>query len=132
LLDVAGPADARQFDGDGTAAHPPLYDREVLGAFPFQASDARFVIPVYVMTRNIAELYRPDAPASDTTRYDLPPETFQLTIGGIRGTRARVSAFDPLTDTSVPVKAVARSDDTLVVQLPVTDSPRLLSIDDGG
>jgi hypothetical protein len=132
LLDVASYSNAKQFEGDGTAAHPPLYDRDVLGVFPFQVSDTRFVIPVYVMTRNVANLYRPNAPQSDTTRYDLPPETFRLTIGGIHGSAATVSGYDPLTDQSVPVRVVSNSDGRLVVELPVTDSPRLLSVRDAG
>ena len=32
----------RQFDGDGTTAHPPLYDRDVLGFFPYQLDARRF------------------------------------------------------------------------------------------
>jgi len=47
-----------QFAGNGTSAFPTLYDRDVLAFLPFQASDTRFVVPVYVMTRNLAKVYR--------------------------------------------------------------------------
>jgi hypothetical protein len=122
---------ARQFSGDGTAAHPALSDRDALAFLPFQASDHRFVVPVYVMTHNMAKVYRPDAPTSDPTRYDLPAERYQLVIGGTNAAAAKVSATDPLTGRSVPVDVVDRtSSGWLVVEMPVTDSPRLLTIDD--
>jgi len=44
--------------------------------------------------------------------------------------RARVSATDPLTGRSSPARIISRSDDRLVVEVEVTDSPRLLLIDD--
>lgn len=130
LLAVEDPGDHRQFSGDGTAAHPPLYDRDVLAFLPFQVDPRRFVIPTYVMTRNVARLYRPDAPESDLTRYDLPDETFRLVIGGVDAPTATVTATDPLAGTSVPVSVLSRSAGRLTVELPLTDSPRLLTVED--
>src|SRR5689334_12653831 len=118
----------RQFAGDGTAAHPPLFDRDVLAFFPFQLSDDRFVIPVYVMTTSLGKNYKPSAPASDPTRFDMPAETFRLTIGGVDGRSADLSATDPLTGHSVPVDVTGRAPGSVTVSLPVTDSPRLLSL----
>lgn len=103
-----------QFEGNGTAAYPPLYNREVLAFFPFQVSQRRFVIPVYVMTRNVSE--------------DLPAEPYRLAIGAIDGEGAEVTASDPLTGETVPVTVISRGADQVVVELPVTDSPRLLTI----
>jgi hypothetical protein len=128
LLEVSDRHDHKQFEGDGTAAHPPLYDRDVLAFFPFQVRPGRYVVPVYVMTRNLAKLYRPGAPASDHSRYDLPPERFTLTIGGLRSTHVVARATDPLTGATVPVKVVSRRRERLVVELPVTDAPRLLTL----
>jgi hypothetical protein len=121
-----------QFQGDGTRAHPPLYDRDVLGFFPFQVSASRFVVPIYVMTRNVAQLYRPADSTEDPGRYDMPAERFRLTVGGLRARTARVSATDPLTGTAVPVRVSSRRGKRLVIDFPATDSPRLLTIDDGG
>ncbi len=118
-----------QFEGDGTAANPPLYNRDVLAFLPFQAGDDRFAIPVYVMTRNVAEAYRPGA---DPGRFDLPPEPYRLAIGGVDGQTAQASATDPLSGEPVPVEVVSRAGDKVVVEMPVTDSPRLLSIEDRG
>jgi thrombospondin type 3 repeat protein len=123
----------KQFEGDGTAAHPPLYDRDVVAFFPYQVNDRRFVIPVYVMTRNIAKLYWPDAPANDRTRYDLPEERFRLSISGLKtNARIAVRATDPLSGQSIATRIVSQAAATLVVELPLTDSPRLLTIDELG
>ncbi|MGK2937022.1 MAG: hypothetical protein ACSLFR_04345 [Solirubrobacteraceae bacterium] len=117
-----------QFTGDGSAAHPDLHDRDVLAFLPFQGADNRFVVPVYVMTRNLARVYDEDG---GLMRFDLPEERYQLTIGGTDAARVRAGAVDPLTGEEVPVDIVRRTDDGwLVVELPVTDSPRLLILDD--
>lgn len=117
-----------QFAGDGSAARPALHDRDVLAFLPFQASDTRFVIPIYVMTRNMAQVH---APGTTPNRLDLPAERFQLTIGGTNAATARVTATDPMTGQSVPADVVRRTDSGwLVVEMPVTDIPRLLTIDD--
>lgn len=121
-----------QFEGDGSADYPPLYNRDVFAFFPFQVTSTRFVIPIYVMTRNAAEVQRPELAASDPTRFDLPPEPYRLNIEGIDGTAATVSATDPLTGESVPVEVISGSEDNIVVAVSVTDSPRLLTIDDDG
>ena len=128
LFEIGDYAGNRQFEGDGTAAHPPLYNRDVLAFLPFQVTPKRFVIPVYVMTTNLAKVYKPTAPPADQTRFDLPAETYRLTIGGVAGKGASVSATDPLTGQAVPVKVISGSGGQLVVELPVTDSPRLLAI----
>jgi len=120
----------RQFDGDGTAAHPPLYDRDVLGFFPYQLDAHRFVIPVYVMTRDLGHVYDGGSNASDPRRLDLPAASFRLNIGAVNGIGARVGASDPLTGATVPVKVVGRSRRGLVVDIPATDSPRLLTIEE--
>jgi hypothetical protein len=126
LLSVSDPADHLQFAGDGTPAHPPLTDADVLGFFPFQSSNGRVVVALYVMTRDLLHAYRPGLPASNPERYDLPPETFRLTIAGVSGLGSSVSASDPLTGRSTPVRVVSRTADRLVVDVAVTDSPRLL------
>jgi hypothetical protein len=80
------------------------------------------------MTTNAAKLYKTGAPSTDPTRCDMPPETYGLTIGNIRGTSAKVSGYDPWTGANVAVKVISRSSERLVVELPVIDSPRLLTV----
>ncbi len=126
LASVGDYAGRTQWAGGG--GRPALFDRDVLAFLPFQASDHKFVIPVYVMTRNMAAVY---SDADGPERYDLPAERFQMTIGGTDAARAKVSALDPLTGESAPVSVVDRTaGGWLVVEMPVTDSPRLLTIDD--
>jgi hypothetical protein len=115
LVELDDYAGNMQFAGDGTADHPPLYNRDVFAFLPFQVSDRRFVIPVYVMTTNLA-------------RPDMAAEKYRLTIGGVRGSGAKVTATDPLTGASVAVTLVSTASDRIVVELPVTDSPRLLTV----
>jgi hypothetical protein len=131
LLAISDNHNHRQFNGDGSAAHPPLYDRDVVAFFPYQVTNRRYVVPVYVMTRNLAKLYKPDARLSDRNRFDLPPESFRLTIKIPGVSTLRASANDPLTGESVPVKIISRDAGRLTVELPLTDSPRLLTLDTG-
>jgi hypothetical protein len=131
LLSIAQDGDHAQFAGDGSAAHPPLYDRDVLAVFPFQSSPTRFVIPFYVMTRDLLTLYEPAAPASDIHRFDLPDETFQITLGNLPETAAAptVSAYDPLLNESTPAQLVSRSGGQATFEFEATDYPRLLSVE---
>lgn len=129
LLRISDRHNHRQFDGDGTAAHPPLYNRDVLGFFPFQLRPGEYVAAVYVMTRNMAKPYRG---GSDPGRYDLPPERYNLTIGGLRSSRVSASATDPMTGQTVPVKARRLGRGRVRVSMPVTDSPRMLRLVEGG
>jgi hypothetical protein len=81
-----------------------------------------------VMTTSLGRNYRPGAPSSDPRRFDMPAETFGLTIGGLDGRAANLSATDPLTGSTVPVDVTGRAPGSVTVSLPVTDSPRLLTI----
>jgi hypothetical protein len=116
-LTVASVSDSHnhlQFSGDGTAAHPPLYDREVLAILPFQVNAGRFVIPYYVMTRDVLQ--------------SLAPAAFTVRIDGLHGAGATVSAYDPIHDTTVPVEVITTSPDSLTVRLTATDYPYLLVV----
>jgi hypothetical protein len=127
LVDYSG---GIQFQGNGSPHFPDLYDRDVLAFLPFQDTNNSFTIAAYVMTRNVETNYEPGS--TSPTRFDLPAETYQMTISGISGATATATATDPLTGSSVPVQIVGRGLTDVVVQMPVTDSPRLLSISDAG
>jgi hypothetical protein len=131
LISVAQEGNHAQFSGDGTAAHPTLYDRDVLAVLPFQSSPTHFVIPVYVMTRDLLTLYEPGKPASDVTRFDLPDETFTIKLGNLpESTEApTVSAYDPLREASTPAQLISREGNTAELKISATDYPRMLSID---
>jgi len=105
-----------QFQGDGTPAHPFLYDRDVLAILPFQANSDRLVIAYYVMTNNLS--------------IPLTPETFTVTLQGLNASDADVSAYDPINDTTVPLTVNSASGGTLKVTLLATDYPYFLIIDE--
>jgi len=130
LLSIAQDGDHAQFAGNGTTAYPTLYDRDVLAVFPFQFSPTSFVIPVYVMTRNLVNLYQPNLPPNDMARYDLPAETFRIKLGNLPTIHRlpSVSAYDPLLNRSTPARLVTRKGGEAVFELLVTDYPRLLTI----
>jgi hypothetical protein len=127
LLRVSDRHNHRQFRGDGTRTHPPLYDRDVLAFFPFQLRRGRYVAAVYVMTRNLAKVQRRGA-LSNPRRYDLRPERFRLRIGGFRSSRVRATAKDPLTGATVRVRVRRLGRGRIELSMPVTDSPRMLQL----
>jgi hypothetical protein len=134
LVSIAQGGNHAQFTGDGSDPHPPLYDRDVLAVLPFQASPSRFVIPVYVMTRDMLTLYDPGAPAGDLSRFDLPDETFRITLANLPESSSppAVSAYDPLRDESTPARLVSREGETAVFELAATDYPRILNLEYSG
>ncbi len=132
LISITQEGNHAQFTGDGTAAHPSLYDREVLAVLPFQSSPTRFVIPIYVMTSDLLTDYMPGS--NGITRFDLPPENFRVTLGNLPATTTAptVSAYDPLSDRPTPARIIARAGETATLEIAATDYPRLLSIEYGG
>jgi hypothetical protein len=124
---IATTSNASQFTGNGTAAFPDLSNRDVLAFFPFQRTPTSFVVGVYVMTRDLTHWYT-SHPAAGHTPYDMPPEQFRLTISNVEGAGASVSYTDPLTGTRQPTTIVSRRVHQLTVELPITDSVRMLTI----
>lgn len=114
LDSISDTHDHYQFTGDGTMAHPNLFDRDVFTFLPFQVNSRRFVIPYYVMTRDI--------------RKDLAPEEFTIQISGIRGQKAAAFVYDLMNNENIPVKIITRSVDSLKLTLTATDYPYLLTI----
>jgi hypothetical protein len=116
LASISDTHDHHQFRGDGTARHPDLYDRDVFVFLPFQSNRNRFVIPYYVMTRNITK--------------NLPPEEFTINIRGIDGRRAAVASYDPIADRDVRVDVKLATVDGLTLMLEAVDYPFLLTIEE--
>jgi hypothetical protein len=114
VISVSDTHDRYQFKGNGTKAHPNLYDRDVFTFLPFQVNANKFVIPYYVMTRDIQK--------------DLTPENFTVEIRGISNL-ASVSVYDPINEKTVPVKVSQNtSSNTFNLELIATDYPYLLII----
>jgi hypothetical protein len=129
LRSIAQEGNHAQFAGDGSAAHPDLYDRELLAVFPFQSSPTRFVIPVYVMTPNLITVHSDSA-----NRFDLPNENFRITLGDLPATAGppTVGAYDPIRDEQTPARLVSRQGDRAVFEIAATNYPRLLTIEYAG
>ena len=81
------------------------------------------------MTSDLTHYYTPN-PARGYTPYDLPPESYQLTIGNVNAAAATASLTDPLTGQQQPATIVSRNGSQIVVELQATDSPRMLTIQD--
>jgi len=114
VVSISDTHDHYQFAGDGTTAHPNLYNRDVFAFLPFQVNARRFIIPYYVMTRDITK--------------DLPPEQFTVQIKGLKGDGASVTAYDPINNKEVPVVVKGKAQDSLSVNLTATDYPYLLTV----
>jgi hypothetical protein len=106
--------DRAQFAAVGT--QPPLYNREVLTVLPYQINAKKFAIGYYVMTRDV--------------RQTLAPEEYTIELGGLQAAGARISAYDPLTNTSVPMKLHTLEADKLVATVTATDYPRFLVVEE--
>jgi hypothetical protein len=131
LLSITQNGNHAQFTGDGTTQHPNLYDRDVLAVFPFQTSPTSYVIPIYVMTRDLLTLYEPNQPNTDINRFDLPNETFHITLGNLPTTTnpPTITNYDPLANRATPAKLISRHGSTAVFEVAATDYPRLLTLD---
>ncbi len=134
LTSITQTGNHAQFAGAGSAAHAPLYDRDVLAVFPFQSSPTHFVVPMYVMSRNLLTLYRPSASAGDIHRFDLPNESFRITLGNLpeSATPPTVSAYDPLLKSATPARLLSSTGRSAVFEVAASDYPRMLSISYGG
>ncbi|HSX47740.1 MAG TPA: Ig-like domain-containing protein, partial [Patescibacteria group bacterium] len=116
-----------QFKGNGSLQYPNLYNRDMFGFFPYQLTNTSFLIPVYVQTLDIEKIY--NSGDTNVTKFDMPSETYRLTIGRLNSNAVNsVSLYDPLTQAKPGVNILSRSSNNLVIEVPVTDSPRLLYI----
>ncbi len=114
VLSISDTHDHFQFAGNGKPGTPNLYDRDVLAILPFQISKKRFVIPYYVMTRDIAK--------------DLTPENFTVEIGGFNTVGAILSVYDPINDRPVPFTIQSQTKNAFKLQLTAADYPYLLTV----
>lgn len=127
------------FKGDGTPEHPDRFNRDDFACLPSQMAAGRFAIAYYVVTRNIVHDWNPAKDVFDPDRYQMPEQTFDVTLDNVRGCgpalcfwdRAKVTVWDPMTDQTTPVQVLAATRTSLSVHLPTTDYPRFLIIDEG-
>ncbi len=116
LLAVEDKHHAKQFEGDPSDLHarPPLFDRDVFAFLPFQVNARKFVIPFYVMTRDI--------------RRDLPEEQFTVTIKGLDA-KGHFSVYDPILDNRQDVRIISGHGNAVKLELWANDYPALLEVE---
>jgi len=73
------------------------------------------VVAYYVMTRDVKQA--------------LVPEQFTVTVSGLKAAGARISAYDPIRDRAVPVKARVAGGNA-VLTLTAADYPYLLTVEE--
>jgi hypothetical protein len=134
LLSIAQANNHAQLAGALTPAGTPLYDRDVLAVLPFQSSPTRFVIPVYVMSDDITAIAKPQEAEGSIYRFDLPSESFRITLGNLPETAdpPAVSAYDPIRGEATPARLISRDGSEATFEIAATDYPRLLEIEYGG
>lgn len=101
------------FDGD--ASHPPLWQRDAFAMLPFQVTDRKFVMAIYAMTY-------------DATK-PFPDQRYRLTLRGFAATPDKIESYDPVSDRATDVQILSKSGDQLTIELAVTDTPRLLTVE---
>ncbi len=116
------------FRGNGTPEAPDRYHRDDFVVLPYQLDQDRYAIGCYVMTRDLLHSWKPELDILDPERYAMPEQEFELTLGNLRGTGAKVSLFDPLTGRTLPVRVTGGDRRTLSVRFPAVDYPRFLLI----
>ncbi len=118
------------FAGDGSAKHPDRFNRDWFAFLPYQLSANKFLVPYYVVVPDASKIWSPAKDPFDKTRYVMPDQEFDVQIGNCAGTGAKVSAYDPLTNTAVPVKVVSATGNSLTVRLQTSDYPRVLTVEE--
>ncbi|HEX3692379.1 MAG TPA: hypothetical protein VHU13_03460, partial [Solirubrobacteraceae bacterium] len=75
-------------------------------------------------------LYKPNAPQTDTTRFDLPNETFRITLANLPQTTQppTITAYDPLRGAPSRARLVSHRAGTATIEVMASDYPRVLSI----
>jgi hypothetical protein len=107
-VDVAALGEPRKiFDGPR-----PLWNRDAFVFLPWQTGEREYAVGLYVMTW--------DAMA------DLPEERYRLTIKGAAA--GKVALVDAVSGREIPVKIVRQESGLLEVEVPVIDTPRILTI----
>lgn len=114
-VDVTALGEQRRVFGGGRGGDG-LWEREQLAVLPFQVTASRFAVATYVLTYDL------------TT--PIEPEPYRLTFTGVRPGEAEVRWYDPLTGTEEDVVDLVKGDGSITVTVAVTDTARLLVIDE--
>ena len=120
------------YNGKGTPELPDRYQVEDLAVMPYQLKENVYAIAYYIVTRDITQSWNMDEDLLNPQRYTMPEQTYQVTLTNIYGKDAEVSAYDPINNSYLRTQVIDATDSTLTVQVPVTDTPRFLLIEEKG
>ncbi|NQT54107.1 hypothetical protein HQ576_18775, partial [bacterium] len=116
ITDVAKHGEERKvFDLPG--GKRPLFYRDLFTVLPFQVNERKFVFAIYVMSPEYAQ-------------EDLKDTTYRLTVRPIQSATVRLRYYDPLTDRVLTPEVLKHGKGFHTVSLPVTDTPRLLIVEE--
>ncbi len=101
------------FAGDEASGMAPLRASDCLVLLPFQRASGCMAVVYYIMTRDV--------------RADWPPERLRVQIEGLAAA-GPVQAFDPIAGRDAPCLTVERGRGRILLDLEVTDTPRILTI----
>jgi len=96
---------------------PTLRFSDLFAVLPFQVAERKFVVAIYEMTPNY-------------NIEDLGDTPYRIRIAPLAARRCKLAYYDPIADTTLRVRVVERSADALTLDLPVVDTPRLLTIEE--
>jgi hypothetical protein len=96
---------------------PTLHFSDLFAVLPFQVSERKWVIALYEMTPNYNVEEMKDTP-------------YRLALRPVKGTDCKLTYYDPLADKTLSVKVVERAEDAVTIELPITDTPRLLTLEE--
>jgi hypothetical protein len=94
-----------------------LYFRDLFALLPFQVNERKFVFAYYIVSPTYSA-------------EDLKDAVYRARIHPVDGNSCKVSCYDPLTDSSVKIRIRDRSHESLTVDLPTVDTPRLLVVEE--
>jgi len=87
-----------------------------VAVLPMQLGPRRFALAAYVMTQDFPR--------------DLPPQSYDVSVTGVRGTAATVTFYSPDSATVEPSLVLSASAGELTVRVSLTDVPRLIEIEE--
>jgi len=66
----------------------------------------------------------------DPRRYEMPGQTFDITLSNVYGDGAAVYSYDPIKDTKLPLQIIGTDSEHITVRVESVDYPRFLIIEE--
>lgn len=102
---------------DMPEGRPTLRFSDLFAVLPFQVNSTKFVIALYEMTPNY-------------NAQEMSDTEYRVTIRPVKASTCKLTYYDPLADKTLKARVVERGEDSLTLELPVIDTPRLLTLEE--